>query len=90
MKNNKFQLTNPIPYKVDITIRGIAAIVKVENPKGLNQQKITIKIKKQKKNEFETLYELSKEQIDMFKMYLDAEGFLEEARQHNLYFEDEQ
>ena len=89
MKNNKFQLTNSIPYKIDITIRGISAIIKIENPNGLNRQKITIKIKKQKKNEFETLYELSKEQIETFKKYLDAEGYLEEARQHNLYFENE-
>ena len=45
MKNNKFQLTNPIPYKIDMLIRGLNVSVKIENPNGLNHQKILINFK---------------------------------------------
>jgi hypothetical protein len=87
MKDKQFKLTNPTCYTNDFTIRGIMFKAKIENPNGLNAQKITIQLKKQKKNEFETLYELTEGQMEIIKKYLKDEGFLQEAREHNLYFE---
>jgi hypothetical protein len=93
MKNNKFQLTNPIPYKIDMLIRGLNVSVKIENPNGLNHQKILINFKRKKSKEYSLdneKYELEKYEIEYIKYYLDAEGYLEEAKQHNIYFKNEQ
>lgn len=92
MKNNKLQLTNPIPYTVDMVIRNLNVSVKVLNPDGLNQQHITIKYKRKKKKEYDSeneKYELTESEIEYIKYYLGAEGYLEAARQHNLYFDNE-
>ena len=93
MKNNKFQLTNPIPYKIDMMIRGLNISVKIENPNGLNHQKILINFKRKRTKEYSSdneKYELEKNEIEYIKYYLEAEGYLEEAKQHNIYFENEQ
>jgi hypothetical protein len=92
MKKNKLQLTNPIPYTVDMLIRNLNVSVKVQNPDGLNQQFISIKYKRKKSKGYDPeneKYELTESELEYIKYYLEAEGFLEAARQHNLYFENE-
>lgn len=92
MKNNNIQLTNPIPYKIDITIRGWNMAIKIENPNGLNHQKITINFKRTKTKEYSLnneKYELDKNEVEYVKYYLESEGFLDEAKQHNIYFKNE-
>jgi hypothetical protein len=93
MKKSNIQLTNPIPYKINMVIRGLNLSIKVENPNGLNHQKITINFKRTKTKEYSLeneKYELDKNEIEYIKYYLGAEGYLEEAKQHNIYFENEQ
>lgn len=90
MKNNKIKLTNPIPYKIDMMIRGSNISVKIENPNGLNAQKITINFKRKKSKVYDPnneKYELTQSEVEYIKYYLQAEGYLDEARNHNLYFE---
>jgi hypothetical protein len=86
--NKKIQLTNPNPYKIDIMIRGLNLSIKIENPNGLNNQKINIKFKRNKSKEYSLeneKYELEKHEIDYVKYYLEAEGYLQEAKIHNVY-----
>jgi hypothetical protein len=64
--------------------------IKIENPNGLNAQKVTIKLKRKKSKVYDPAnekYELTQSEIEYVKYYLEAEGYLDEAKQHNLYFE---
>jgi len=90
MKNNELKLTNPIIYERNVSIRGLDLLIKIENPKGLNAQKIHISYKRKKTKEYSLeneKYELNKNEIEYIKYYLKAEGYMDEARTHNLYFE---
>lgn len=90
MKKHQIQLTNPIPYSVDMLIRNLNVSIKIENPNGLNHQKITIKLKRKRKKEYDPSnekYELDPNEIKYIKYYLEVEGYMDEAKQHNLYFE---
>lgn len=90
MKNNQMKLTNPKPYTVDMVIRNLNLSIKIENPNGLNAQKVTIKLKRKKSKVYDPAnekYELTQSEIEYVKYYLEAEGYLDEAKQHNLYFE---
>jgi hypothetical protein len=59
--------------------------VKVENPHGLNRQKITIRRKK--KEDGTSVF--SDSELGMIHRYLENEGFFYAAKQHNVYFNDE-
>jgi hypothetical protein len=82
----KDQMVNPNPYKINhLQIRGMNISVKIENPNGLNAQKISIR--RLKKYDDTTI--LTDEQRKLIYEYLDQEGFLFAAKQHNIYFDDE-
>jgi len=90
MKNNQIKLTNPNPYTIDMVIRNLNLSIKIENPNGLNHQKVTINYKRKRSKVYDPAnekYELTQSELEYVKYYLEAEGYLDEAKRHNLYFE---
>jgi hypothetical protein len=80
---NKLNTTNKIPYKKDIVLQGMKLSIMIENPNGLNKQKVSIISYKKE----DGVCELTKNNLEFIKYYLETEGYMEEARQHNLYGE---
>jgi hypothetical protein len=79
-KKNDIQLTNPKVYSVKMKLMGLDMTVEIENPNGLNDQEITVNVS------HKHLDKISDEKLNRICYYLDQEGFLAEARLHNLYF----
>lgn len=80
---NKLNTTNKRVYKKDIVLQGMKLSIMIENLNGLNKQKVSIISYKKSDGDAE----LSKNDLEFIKYYLDAEGYMEEARQYNLYGE---
>lgn len=69
-------ITNPEgPYRVKLTYKGIDCHIQIKN---INECEFDIRVKTNKK--------LNHSDLSGLKQYLDAEGFTNEARKHNLFW----